>query len=136
MRRSYSHNPEVPAAARAAAAIRDRVRPAEAAGAADAEAAKMTLDRVGLGWRPELAAGILAHLDSIDVIEAIADDYFDSSARVRALKTLAAQSPLELHGIGLGMASTAPVDRKRLAKMASLIEQVRPESWSQHLAFV
>ena len=28
-------------------------------------------DRVGLGWRPELAAGILANLDRIDVIEVI-----------------------------------------------------------------
>jgi uncharacterized protein (UPF0276 family) len=91
---------------------------------------------VGLGWRPELAAGILSNLDKIDVIEVIADDYFDSSPRVRALKTLAAQSTVVLHGIALGMASTAPVDRKRLAKMARLCEEIRPESWSEHLAFV
>lgn len=93
-------------------------------------------DRVGLGWRPELAAGILSNLDRIDVIEAIADDYFDSAPRVRALKTLAAQSSVVLHGIALGMASTSPVDPKRLAKMAKLVEQIRPESWSEHLAFV
>jgi uncharacterized protein (UPF0276 family) len=117
----------------AAAEATEEAMAAEAA--ADAEGAEMT-DRVGLGWRPELAAGILSNLDSIDVIEVIADDYFDSAARVRALKTLAAQSTVVLHGIALGMASTAPVDRKRLAKMARLVEQVRPESWSEHLAFV
>jgi uncharacterized protein len=93
-------------------------------------------DRVGLGWRPKLAAGILSHLDSIDVIEAIADDYFDQPTRVRALKTLAAQSTVVLHGIALGMASTGPVDTKRLGKMARLFDQIRPESWSEHLAFV
>jgi hypothetical protein len=93
-------------------------------------------DRVGFGWRPELAAGILSHLDSIDVIEVIADDYFDHPPRVRALKTLAAQSTVVLHGIALGMASTSPVDPKRLVKMARLVEQIRPESWSEHLAFV
>lgn len=93
-------------------------------------------DRVGLGWRPELAAGILSNLDRIDVLEAIADDYFDSPARVRALKTLAAQSTVVLHGIALGMASTSPVGEKRLARMARLVEQIRPESWSEHLAFV
>ena len=38
-------------------------------------------DRFGLGWRPELAAGILAHLDRIDLIEVIADDYFDAPRR-------------------------------------------------------
>jgi uncharacterized protein (UPF0276 family) len=110
-------------------------RHVEAEGAADAEAVNMT-DRVGIGWRPELAAGILSNLDRIDVVEAIADDYFDSTARVRALKTLASQSCVVLHGIALGMASTAPVDRKRLGKMAKLVEQIRPESWSEHLAFV
>lgn len=94
------------------------------------------MDRVGLGWRPELAAGILTNLDRIDVVEVIADDYFDSAVRVRALKTLAAQTTVALHGIGLGMASTAPVDPSRLKKMASLVEQVGPESWSEHLAFV
>ena len=94
------------------------------------------MDRVGLGWRPELAAGILINLDSIDVIEVIADDYFDNATRVRALKTLAAQTTVVLHGIALGMASTVAVDQKRLAKMARLVEQVKPESWSEHLAFV
>jgi len=43
-------------------------------------------DRFGLGWRPELAAGILAHLDRIDVIEVIAENYFDGPRRdLRAL---------------------------------------------------
>jgi uncharacterized protein len=93
-------------------------------------------DRVGLGWRPELAAGILSHLDYIDVIEVVADDYFDSPARARSLKTLAAHAPIVLHGIALGMASTSPVDRKRLDKMARLIDLVEPESWSEHLSFV
>lgn len=93
-------------------------------------------DRVGLGWRPELAAGIFAHLDEIDVIEVIADDYFDSASSARAFKTLAAQRPVVLHGVSLGLASTAPLERKRLEKMARLVEIVRPESWSEHLAFV
>jgi len=93
-------------------------------------------DRVGLGWRPELTAGILSHLDAIDVVEVIAEDYFDSPARARSLKTLAAHAPIVLHGISLGMASTSPVDRKRLDKMARLVDLVQPESWSEHLAFV
>src|SRR5437870_9717415 len=94
-------------------------------------------DRIGLGWRPELAAGILCNLDRIDVVEVIADDYFDASRRqLHALKTLAAQVPVVLHGLSLGMASTAPVERKRLEKMARLIDRLKPESWSEHLAFV
>jgi uncharacterized protein (UPF0276 family) len=93
-------------------------------------------DRVGLGWRPELAAGILSNLDRIDVIEIIAEDYWGSSRQMQAVRMLAAQRPVTLHGISLGLASTVPVDRKRLDKMARLFEAVRPEGWSEHLAFV
>jgi uncharacterized protein (UPF0276 family) len=93
-------------------------------------------DRVGLGWRPELAAGIFANLERIDVIEVIADDYFDSRRRAQAVETLARQRPVVLHGISLGMASTASVERKRLDRMARLVEKVKPECWSEHLAFV
>ena len=103
------------------------------AGAAAAE----RHDRFGLGWRPELAAGILAHLDRIDVIEVIADDYFDAPRRdLRALQTLAAQVSLVLHGVSLGLASTVPVEPRSLDLMARLIEATGVESWSEHLAFV
>jgi uncharacterized protein len=93
--------------------------------------------RVGLGWRPELAAGIFAHLDRIDVVEVLADSYFNAPRRERdALRALAQQVPVELHGVGMGLASAYAVDTTRLDKMARLIEHVRPAGWSEHLAFV
>jgi uncharacterized protein len=94
-------------------------------------------DRVGLGWRPELAAGIVANLDRIDVVEVIADDYFDAGRRaLRALRTLTRQVPVVLHGVGLGLASAAPVETRRLERLARVVEAVEPEAWSEHLAFV
>lgn len=94
-------------------------------------------DRVGLGWRPELAAGIFAQLGRIDVLEVIADDYLDAPPRRRAaLRTLATQVPVVLHSVGLGLASAAAVDQRRLDAIAKLVDHVRPESWSEHLAFV
>jgi uncharacterized protein len=94
-------------------------------------------DRVGLGWRPELAAGVFAHLDRIDLVEVIADDHFRASrAELRALRTLAAQVPVVLHGVSLGLASTEPVDERRLDRLARVVGQVGPELWSEHLAFV
>lgn len=94
-------------------------------------------DKVGLGWRPDLAAGILSHLDHIDLLEVIADDFFDAPRReVRALQTLSSQIPVVLHGVGMGLASALPVAPKRLEKMARLVDQVRPHGWSEHLAFV
>jgi uncharacterized protein (UPF0276 family) len=94
-------------------------------------------DRVGLGWRPELAAGILTNLDRIDIVEVIADDYFDKPLRqVRPLRTLSAQVPVLLHGVSQGLASTLPADPRRIEKLARIVGMVEPESWSEHLAFV
>ncbi len=94
-------------------------------------------DSFGLGWRPALAAGILSHLDRVDVVEVIAEDHFKSSkAGLRSLRMLAAQLPVVLHGVSLGLASTAPVETRRLDRMARLVDAVQPESWSEHLAFV
>src|SRR5262249_49723036 len=92
----------------------------------------MRHDRVGLSWRPELAAGILTNLDRIDIVEVIADDYFDAPrAKIAGLKTLSAQTSVVLHGITQGLASTVRADSKRLAKMARLVETLGPESWSE-----
>ncbi len=93
--------------------------------------------RVGLGWRPELTAAIFANLDRIDVVEVLADSYFKASRReLDALRALASQVRVQLHGVGLGIASAYPVDTARLEKIARLIEHVRPAGWSEHLAFV
>lgn len=94
-------------------------------------------DRVGIGWRRALAAGIFSHLDRIDVVEVIADDLFRARAReLRAIRTLSAQVPVVLHGVSLGLASALPVDGARLDAMARVVGAIEPEFWSEHLAFV
>ena len=94
-------------------------------------------DRVGISWRPMLATGIVAHLEQIDVVELIAEDFSGARRReMRALRRLAAQVPVVLHGISLGLASASPVPARLLERMARLVDDLRPESWSEHLAFV
>ncbi len=94
-------------------------------------------DRVGLGWRGELAAGIFTHVDRIDLLEVIADDHFRAKPReLRPLATLATQVPLTLHGVSMGLAGSEAVESFRLDNMARLVEALQPESWSEHLAFV
>jgi uncharacterized protein (UPF0276 family) len=97
----------------------------------------MQNDRVGLGWRPALAAGIFEARDRIDVLEVIADDYVAAGRRHRAaLKLLAREVPVHIHGIGLGLAGAEEVSDKWLDLFARLINDVVPEAWSEHLAFV
>ena len=102
-----------------------------------AAVAAVAADRVGLGWRGELAAGILSNLAQIDVLEVIADDYYRASrASMDALCSLARQVPVSLHGVGMGLASTIPAEPRRLQAMARLMKTVQAESWSEHLSFV
>jgi uncharacterized protein (UPF0276 family) len=104
------------------------------AGVAEANVMK---DRVGIGWRPELAAGILSNLDCIDLVEVMADDLFDAPrAELRAMQTLAAQVPVVVHGVSLGLASAEPLAAVRLDKLARVVGAIEPEFWSEHLAFV
>ena len=93
-------------------------------------------DRFGLGWRPALAAGILAHLDRIDVVELIADDYLEAdAATLRPLAALAAKVPVLLHGVSMGLAGAEPVEQRRLRAMGRLMRRIGAERWSEHLAF-
>jgi uncharacterized protein (UPF0276 family) len=98
---------------------------------------RMMTDRIGLTWHPLLAAAILSARDRIDVLEVIPEGRFLESRRAqRALRTLAREIPVAIHGVSLGLASTIPVEQWRLDRFATLIDYVRPESWSEHLAFV
>jgi len=104
-----------------------------AAAAAGAEAA--VADRVGLGWRPEIAAPLARRLDEIDLVEVIAENFMDRRGPA-ALRTLASEVPIMLHGVSLGLASAHPVDESRLARLARLADTARIPVWSEHLAFV
>ncbi|HMY69318.1 MAG TPA: DUF692 family protein [Leptospiraceae bacterium] len=102
-----------------------------------AVAAEGTEVRIGLGWRNEISSAILKHLDRIEILEVIIDDYLDFSRKdIQLLKFISSQSPVTLHGIELGLASTIPIEEKRLARFAKLIHLIRPEYWSEHIAFV
>jgi uncharacterized protein (UPF0276 family) len=94
-------------------------------------------DRVGLGWRPELAAGIFDALDRIDVLEVVADNYLSANRRQRqGLNLMAQQVAVQLHCIDLGLAGSDEVETARLERLARLVDDIGPECWSDHLAFV
>ena len=94
-------------------------------------------DRVGLAWRDELAAQIMLHLDCIDHLEIIAErEWSASSRRIAALRDLARQVPVSLHGVSLGLISSGNVSEARLERLSRLVERVEPDHWSEHLAFV
>jgi uncharacterized protein len=71
------------------------------------------------------------------LVEIVADDHFGASrAELRAWRRLAAELPIVWHGVSLGLASTVPVEPRRLDRMARLVGETDACAWSEHLAFV
>jgi uncharacterized protein (UPF0276 family) len=94
-------------------------------------------DRFGLTWHPRLAGEILTHRERLDIVEVIPEGTFLGSRRARrALRTLAREIPVAIHGVSLGLASAEGLDTARLDAFARLMDDVVPEHWSDHLAFV
>ncbi len=94
-------------------------------------------DRFGLTWHPKLAADIVRARDAVDVLEVIPEvAHHATNGDRHFLRTLAREIPVSLHGVSLGLASASRVEDWRLEQMARLVDDVRPESWSEHLAFV
>ena len=62
--------------------------------------------------------------------------FLDSRRARRALRTLAREIPVAIHGVSLGLASAEGIDLARLDAFARLMDDVVPEHWSDHLAFV
>jgi len=93
-------------------------------------------DMFGIGWRPELAPGIFTYRERIDFVEVIAEDWYHyKTASKTALATLAANVPVTLHGVSMGLASVERVQQKRIDNIARLVESIRPAFWSEHLCF-
>jgi uncharacterized protein (UPF0276 family) len=94
-------------------------------------------DRFGLSFRAGLAGSVLAHLEELDVLEVLSDSLCaDDRASLRAMRSLARERPLLLHGVSLGLCSSAEVEPARLERLARLVAAIEPEGWSEHLAFV
>lgn len=94
-------------------------------------------DSFGFGWRPEIANCILQNKDSIDLVEVIVDNFFSSNQKqLSSLKFLESQIPVTYHGVSLGLATSNPLNLKRLEFFKRIFNFLRPQSWSEHLSFV
>lgn len=110
---------------------------AVAAAAGGREMAHSASDRFGLLLRPGFVREMRRNLDRIEIIQIIADDWLGAPAPwLVALRALAHEIPLHVHGIGLGLASVCAIEQRRCDELARLIGGIRPDKWSEHLAFV
>jgi uncharacterized protein len=92
--------------------------------------------RAGLGLKPEHYADILSEGPEIGFFEIHAENYMgDGGPPHRYLSAIAERYPLSLHGVGLSIGGSGPLDRAHLIRLKRLIERYRPASFSEHLAW-
>ncbi len=92
--------------------------------------------RAGLGLKPEHYAAIMAEKPDIGFFEIHAENYMGQGGPPhRYLAAIADRYPLSLHGIGLSIGGSRPLDTDHLGRLRRLIDRYRPASFSEHLAW-
>lgn len=94
-----------------------------------------TLEGVGLGWRRELAADLLASPRAVDFVEVVAESCYVNSKLRREALALARMWPVALHGVKLSLGSAEGVDEARARQLGALARELRPPVVSEHVAF-
>ncbi|VFU07333.1 conserved protein of unknown function [Methylocella tundrae] len=90
----------------------------------------------GVGFKPEHFAAITAERQPIGFFEVHAENYMgDGGVPHAQLRFLRDHYALSLHGVGLSIGSTEPLDREHLRRLRLLCDRYQPESFSEHLAW-
>jgi uncharacterized protein len=92
--------------------------------------------RAGVGLKPEHYETILAERPDIGWFEVHPENYMGAGGVPHhVLHRIRRDYPLSLHGVGLSIGSTGPLDPDHLARLASLIDRYEPGLFSEHLAW-
>ncbi|MCP5471660.1 MAG: DUF692 domain-containing protein [Sinobacteraceae bacterium] len=90
----------------------------------------------GIGLRAPHHEALLAQRPVVGWLEAHAENYFpQGGAQPAILERLRADYPLALHGVGLGLGSTTPLDLAHVARLRQLIARFEPMLVSEHLCW-
>ncbi len=92
--------------------------------------------RAGVGLKPAHYATILATGPDIGFFEVHAENYMGAGGPPhRYLTAIRQRYPLSLHGVGLSIGGSRPLDPDHLAKLKELVRRYEPGLFSEHLAW-
>lgn len=90
----------------------------------------------GVGFKPEHFGAILDEPGPLSFVEVHAENYMGAGGRAHAqLAALRERFALSIHGVGLSIGGEGPLDAAHLARLRTLVDRYRPESFSEHLAW-
>lgn len=90
----------------------------------------------GIGLRASHHDAFLSESPRAAWLEAHSENYFaDGGHRVALLQRLRARYPLSLHGVGLSLGSTDPLNLEHLRNLRTAIGRYEPQLVSEHLSW-
>jgi uncharacterized protein len=89
----------------------------------------------GIGLRAPHYSEVLHKLPELGWVEVHSENFFGSGAPLRTLFKVREHYPVSLHGVGMGLASTTPLDSEHLSALQRLCELVQPAAVSEHLCW-
>jgi uncharacterized protein len=96
----------------------------------------MPANAAGTGLKPEHAEDIFGQPRQVDFFEIHAENYMGRGGPPHdLLRRIRADYPLSIHGVGLSIGGTAPLDREHLARLKHLVVTYQPTLFSEHLAW-
>ena len=92
--------------------------------------------RAGVGLRSPHHEAILSQQPAIGWLEAHSENFFSpGGAHIDQLERLREHYPLSLHGVGLSLGSTDPIDRTHLDNLKRVVARFEPWLVSEHLSW-
>jgi uncharacterized protein (UPF0276 family) len=90
----------------------------------------------GIGLRAQHHLAVLETKPPVAWLEAHSENYFAAGgARVACLDKIREQYPVSLHGVGLSLGSTDPLDAEHFARLKRAIDRFNPVRVSEHLSW-
>ena len=95
-----------------------------------------TICGAGVGLRACHYQAILQHKPSIPWFEALTDNYLiGGGAALHYLRAIRQHYPMTLHGVGLSLGASDPLNHAYLTKLKALIADIQPAFVSDHLCW-
>ena len=89
----------------------------------------------GIGLRAPHYREVLDGHPSLGWLEVHSENFFGGGAPLHTLLNVREHYPISLHGVGMGVASIAPLDQAHLSALRRLCDTVEPAAVSEHLCW-
>ena len=91
---------------------------------------------VGIGYKAQHYMDIIKNPGALSWLEIHAENYMGQGGRpIAQLRHLAEKFPISVHGVGLSIGGSGPLNIDHLQRLKSLIDWLNPASFSEHLAW-